>query len=296
LDVIGRIKNTSFRQKKYLKYLSVAKSTQSYMRRETNLCLMPEAENHVSAPTSDNDDGYYNNYYENYADLAVNLLTHYSFDLSGSRANELVARWQVEFPLNWLHLAVVEALYQGRYKAISVQQILNMWLRRGQASFHFNMEFERLICSKFPQCLTASTTSTSSLALPPVSRTSSNLVQTNNIQNTNTQNTNIQSKSHLLQDKKDTSSAVTNDSTLDKSQYKQQQTDTKPEWATVRRPPIPNIEVVNEPQSRVAIQLVKMLPATHHSAIEQFTPETTEVSESFASKLKSIAGAESAEC
>nr|WP_071599895.1 hypothetical protein [Mastigocladopsis repens] len=89
------------------------------------------------------------------ADLAIALLIHYSFDLSGYSASELVDLWQKQYPGNWLHLAVIEALYQGRYKAISVQQILICWQRRGQAIFHFNMEFERLICSKFPQSLTS---------------------------------------------------------------------------------------------------------------------------------------------
>ncbi|MBW4635429.1 MAG: hypothetical protein KME30_27115 [Iphinoe sp. HA4291-MV1] len=89
------------------------------------------------------------------ADLAIALLIHYSFDLSGYSASELVDFWQKQYPGNWLHLAVIEALYQGRYKGISVQQILTCWQRRGQAICHFNMEFERLICSKFPKSLTA---------------------------------------------------------------------------------------------------------------------------------------------
>lgn len=88
------------------------------------------------------------------AKLAAALLTHYSFDLSGYTARDLINRWQTQYPADWLHLAVIEALYQGRYKAISVQQILLFWQRRGQVIYHFNMEFERLICSKFPQTLT----------------------------------------------------------------------------------------------------------------------------------------------
>jgi hypothetical protein len=92
---------------------------------------------------------------ETTADLAVALLTHYSFDLSGYTASELVDNWKKIYPNHWLHLAVIEALYQGRYKAISAQQILTMWQRRGHTTYHFNMEFERLICSKFPESLTA---------------------------------------------------------------------------------------------------------------------------------------------
>jgi hypothetical protein len=91
------------------------------------------------------------------AELAVELLIHYSFDLSGYTASELMSRWQQRYPDSWVHLAVVEALYQGRYKAISVEQILALWQRRGQAYYHFNMEFERLVCSKFPQKLHSQT-------------------------------------------------------------------------------------------------------------------------------------------
>mgnify|MGYP004474391021 CR=1 FL=1 len=117
---------------------------------EQDLCLLPETESQMFTPALDTS-----------ADLAIALLIHYSFDLTGYSASELVDLWQKQYPGNWLHLAVIEALYQGRYKAISVQQILTCWQRRGQAIFHFNMEFERLICSKFPQSLT------SPPALPP---------------------------------------------------------------------------------------------------------------------------------
>lgn len=261
------------------------------MRRETNLCLIPKAESQMSASIPDNYDSY-ENYYGNYTNLAVSLLTHYSFDLGGYKANELIARWQVQFPLHWLHLAVVEALYQGRYKAISVEQILNIWLRREQASFHFNMEFERLICSKFPQILTAPTSTSQQLpVLPPVP-------QTNNYQNTYIQNSRTENNLGVELDKKDTNNQSNKNRTDSGNSYQDEKNNTIPDWAVVRRPPIPNIELVeHKSQSHVATQLVKMLPpATHHPAIEQFTPEKTKVSESFASKLKSIVRVESAEC
>ncbi|MUG97483.1 hypothetical protein F7734_36245 [Scytonema sp. UIC 10036] len=116
------------------------------MRGEQNLCLLSSVDSQMFTANPP----------ETSADLAIALLIHYSFDLSGYSAIELVELWQRQYPGNWLHLAVIEALYQGRYKAISVQQILTCWQRRGQTIFHFNMEFERLICSKFPQSLTAS--------------------------------------------------------------------------------------------------------------------------------------------
>lgn len=85
------------------------------------------------------------------AESAVTLLIHYSFELGGYTAGELIDRWLNGYPDNWVCLAVIEALYQGRYKAISVEQILAFWQRRGQASYHFNHEFERLVCGNFPQ-------------------------------------------------------------------------------------------------------------------------------------------------
>lgn len=78
----------------------------------------------------------------------IALLIHYSFDLGGYTAGELITRWLDDYPANWIHLAVIEALYQGRYKAISVDQILAFWQRRGTALYHFNHEFERLICGE----------------------------------------------------------------------------------------------------------------------------------------------------
>lgn len=80
------------------------------------------------------------------ADFTVKLLIQYSFDLGGYTASELIERWLNNYPAMWIRLAVIEALYQGRYKAISVEQILAFWYRRGQAVHHFNNEFERLIC------------------------------------------------------------------------------------------------------------------------------------------------------
>jgi hypothetical protein len=82
---------------------------------------------------------------------AAELLTHYSFDLGGFTVERLIDYWLREYPANWLRPALVEALYQGRYKAVSVTQILTLWKRRGQPLYHFNHEFERMVCGKFPR-------------------------------------------------------------------------------------------------------------------------------------------------
>lgn len=81
--------------------------------------------------------------------LAVKLLNHYSFDLGGYSASGLIEQWLKDYSDRWIYLAVVEALYQGRYKANSVEQILTIWQRKGQAYFRFNHEFERLVCGNF---------------------------------------------------------------------------------------------------------------------------------------------------
>lgn len=86
--------------------------------------------------------------------LAANtLLTHYSFDLGGYSADVLVQHWLDHYPMIWLRMAIIEALYQGRYKAVSVDQILTMWHRRSQPVCHYNHEFERMICNRFPRNL-----------------------------------------------------------------------------------------------------------------------------------------------
>ena len=85
---------------------------------------------------------------------AIALLSHYKFELRGYKAEELVNLWLRNYPANWVRLGVIEALYLGRYKAVSVEQILAVWGRRGQPIYRFTHEFERLISRKLPQNLT----------------------------------------------------------------------------------------------------------------------------------------------
>ncbi len=86
------------------------------------------------------------------ADVAE-LLTRYSFDLGSRPLDQWIDQWVEQYPLDWLAKAVVEALYQGRYKAISVWQILDFWRRRGKPLQHFNREFERIISGRSLQLL-----------------------------------------------------------------------------------------------------------------------------------------------
>jgi hypothetical protein len=92
---------------------------------------------------------------------AVLLLEQYSFDLAGHPAERLIDYWQQAWESDWIRAAVIESLYQGRYKAVSVEQILHLWGRRGQPVHHFSHEFERIICGPF-EAYGVSTTSASS--------------------------------------------------------------------------------------------------------------------------------------
>ena len=81
----------------------------------------------------------------------INLLKHYSFESNHRSYERVLDSWLERFPLSWVNLALVESLYQGRYKVVSVEQILTLWQRRGKPSYHFNHDFERLVSNNLPQ-------------------------------------------------------------------------------------------------------------------------------------------------
>ncbi|NJK39675.1 MAG: hypothetical protein HC835_01735 [Oscillatoriales cyanobacterium RM2_1_1] len=116
--------------------------------------------------------------------LAVALLMHYSFDMNGEISPEhVIIRWANQYDTDWIYLAIIEALYQGRYKVFSAEQILNLWHRRGYVTYHFTAEFERLVCNRMPRDLHARFQSTLGLyrfnPSPPLRlyRTDLNLAQ-----------------------------------------------------------------------------------------------------------------------
>lgn len=84
---------------------------------------------------------------------AHSLIDSYAFDLGGEDAQQLLQRWSDTYHASWIRMATIEALYLGRYKAISIEQILKVWLRIGTPNPHFTYEFERLICRKLPKHL-----------------------------------------------------------------------------------------------------------------------------------------------
>ncbi|MGK7888744.1 MAG: hypothetical protein AB4042_05375 [Leptolyngbyaceae cyanobacterium] len=79
--------------------------------------------------------------------MVIGLLRHYSFEADRS-LRLLVTTWLGIYPPQWIVKAIIEALYQGRYKVVSVEQILQFWQRRGQPIPHFSYEFERIVCDR----------------------------------------------------------------------------------------------------------------------------------------------------
>lgn len=81
---------------------------------------------------------------------ALCLLRYYGFDLDSHNIEEQMADWLEHYSARLIVQAIIEALYQGRYKTVSVNQILALWKRRGQTICHFNHEFERLVGGNLP--------------------------------------------------------------------------------------------------------------------------------------------------
>ncbi|MBE9031966.1 hypothetical protein IQ266_19705 [filamentous cyanobacterium LEGE 11480] len=84
---------------------------------------------------------------------AEDLLHYYKFALDGRSSQEILQQWAAEYPVDWIRQAIVEALYQGRYKTVSVDQILQIWQRRQQAQPRFDEDFEQMIRKRLPQNL-----------------------------------------------------------------------------------------------------------------------------------------------
>jgi hypothetical protein len=93
---------------------------------------------------------------------AEDLLCYYKFALEGRTATQVLRQWANDYPVEWIRLAIVEALYQGRYKAVSVEQILQIWQRRSQAQPHFDQDFAQLIRQRLPDNLVAPSVETTS--------------------------------------------------------------------------------------------------------------------------------------
>jgi len=101
-----------------------------------------------------------------YCEQLIALMYRYGFDLEGLSPDSLVSAWLEQYPNNWIYLAVLEALHQGRYKIVSVEQILKLWLRRRNPTCHFNEEFESLITGTISEQLSVNLLTSSVIPEP----------------------------------------------------------------------------------------------------------------------------------
>lgn len=76
---------------------------------------------------------------------AINLIKSFSLELDQYSPESQVLYWLNTYRAPWIRDAIIEAVYQGRYKIISVQHILSIWQRRGQPVRHFTSGFEQVI-------------------------------------------------------------------------------------------------------------------------------------------------------
>ncbi|MEN9216111.1 MAG: hypothetical protein Q6K90_02160 [Gloeomargarita sp. HHBFW_bins_162] len=75
----------------------------------------------------------------------ASLLVRYRYEPDEMQAVQIVQAWAETYPAEWVRPAVVETLYQARYKSISVEQVLNLWQRQGRPHPHYPGDFERLV-------------------------------------------------------------------------------------------------------------------------------------------------------
>lgn len=80
------------------------------------------------------------------------LLASYSFDHDGKHMDIIIENWLSSYPGKWVIAAIVEAIYQGRYKVSSVSKILESWAFRGYPTHHFDHEFADIVCKKLANC------------------------------------------------------------------------------------------------------------------------------------------------
>lgn len=95
---------------------------------------------------------------------AEGVLRAYGFELDPARLGVVLADYENQYGREWMLLAIVESLYQGRYKVTSVGQILRCWQRRGQPRLSFDREFQRFVLGEAWQPIVAPVPDTTDFA------------------------------------------------------------------------------------------------------------------------------------
>ncbi len=74
----------------------------------------------------------------------------YGLELDGHQVDTILETWLKQYDPAWILKALVESLYRGRYKIVSVENILKDWQRLGSPRYRFTPEYERDILAKIP--------------------------------------------------------------------------------------------------------------------------------------------------
>ncbi len=78
-------------------------------------------------------------------EFVTTAIEHYGLELDEQRVDTVVLTWFQTYDPAWVVKALVEALYRGRYKIKSVDNILRDWQRRGSPFYKFTPDYEREI-------------------------------------------------------------------------------------------------------------------------------------------------------
>jgi hypothetical protein len=78
------------------------------------------------------------------------LLNTYGFDLDRARVETVVVTWLEKYEIEDIIKAIVESIYQHRYKAVSVSNMLAMWQRNGRVRVLHGVEYRNSITEKLP--------------------------------------------------------------------------------------------------------------------------------------------------
>jgi hypothetical protein len=219
------------------------------------------------------------------------LMVHYCLDLDGRSARSWINQWLDSHSIDWITLAVIEALYLGRYKAISVEYILQNWKRRGHPYPHFTKEFERVISRRFPRNLRELAARRTELVTPAVPQS--------NLDDLEIQDPGIRA---ILQDYLDQQTSIS----YDLKTTPQQGLISEPlHWVESLQPseddptnaltePDENATQEVQPQSRLASRWIAkpnalQLPLLKAEPIVQFVPEPTQAN--VLERLKTISNA-----
>jgi hypothetical protein len=82
--------------------------------------------------------------------LVAIIIKIYGLSVDDHQIESILVTWFQKYDPAWITKALVETLYRGRYKLVSVDNILKDWQRIGKPRYNFTPEYEREILAKIP--------------------------------------------------------------------------------------------------------------------------------------------------